>query len=55
MQNRLLHANPQIEKEKALANKGKSVQGSGVGWRTQLVDARLTHSLIKGIDQFVNE
>ncbi|CAN0126505.1 unnamed protein product, partial [Ectocarpus sp. 4 AP-2014] len=44
----------EIEKEKALKNKGKgTVEASG--WRTQGVQERLTHSLIKGIDQWVIE
>ncbi|CAN0522189.1 unnamed protein product, partial [Scytosiphon promiscuus] len=45
---------PQIEKEKALKNKGKGTVETA-GWRTQGVEARLTHSLIKGIDQWVVE
>lgn len=44
----------QIEKEKALKNKGKGTV-EAAGWRTQEVQARLTHSLIKGIDQWVVE
>lgn len=43
-----------IEKEKALRNKGKGTVET-TGWRTQGVEARLTHSLIKGIDQYVVE
>lgn len=44
----------QIEKEKALKNKGKGTVETA-GWRTQGVQQRLTHSLIKGIDQWVIE
>lgn len=44
----------QVEKEKALKNKGKATVETA-GWRTQEVKARLTHSLIKGIDQWVVE
>lgn len=44
----------QIEKEKALKNKGKGTVETAE-WRTQSVQPRLTHSLIKGIDQFVIE
>ncbi|CAM9888995.1 unnamed protein product, partial [Hapterophycus canaliculatus] len=44
----------EIEKEKALRNKGKVIVETA-GWRTQGVEARLTHSLIKGIDQWVVE
>ena len=44
----------QVEKEKALRNKGKGTVETA-GWRTQGVQARLTHSLIKGIDQYVIE
>lgn len=45
---------PQIEKEKALRNKGKGTVETAA-WRTHDVQARLTHSLIKGIDQWVVE
>ncbi|CAM9406723.1 unnamed protein product, partial [Ectocarpus fasciculatus] len=44
----------EIEKEKALKNKGKGTV-EAAGWRTQGVQERLTHSLIKGIDQWVIE
>eukprot|EP00903_Cladosiphon_okamuranus_P009574 g9116.t1 len=44
----------EIEKEKALRNKGKGTVET-TGWRTQEVQARLTHALIKGIDQYVVE
>lgn len=43
-----------VEKEKALKNKGKGSAETS-GWRSQGVEARLTHSLIKGIDQYVVE
>lgn len=44
----------QFEKEKALKNKGKGTV-EVASWRSQDVEARLTHSLIKGIDQWVVE
>lgn len=44
----------EVEKEKALKNKGKGTV-EATGWRTQEVQARITHSLIKGIDQWVVE
>ena len=37
-----------------MRNKGKNVVEAS-GWRTQDVQGRLTHSLIKGIDQWVVE
>lgn len=44
----------QIEKEKALKNKGKTTVDKAE-WRSHGVQKRLTHSLIKGIDQWVVE
>jgi 5-methyltetrahydrofolate--homocysteine methyltransferase len=41
-----------IEKEKALAAKGQNVV-VGAPWRTLPVLERLTHSLVKGIDEFI--
>lgn len=41
-----------IEKEKAAAAKGQGVV-QGAQWRSLPVQERLTHSLVKGIDEFI--
>jgi len=42
-----------IEREKALANKGQVTQ-TAAQWRSLPVQERLTHALVKGIDEFID-
>jgi 5-methyltetrahydrofolate--homocysteine methyltransferase len=42
-----------VEREKALANKGQATQ-TQAQWRSLGVQERLTHALVKGIDEFID-
>jgi 5-methyltetrahydrofolate--homocysteine methyltransferase len=43
-----------VERERAAANKG-GAPTQAAQWRSMPVAERLTHSLVKGIDEFINE
>jgi 5-methyltetrahydrofolate--homocysteine methyltransferase len=43
-----------VEREKAAASKGQG-GATAAQWRSMPVQERLTHSLVKGIDEFINE
>lgn len=42
-----------VEREKAAAMKGQGSTAQVAQWRTLPVSERLTHALVKGIDEFI--